>query len=109
MTFTRRVDFTAFQFNATPHLTEGKVHEQLSIDVPNLQVYDLNLTEKSNREDPFLDPEPVLEIVQLRFDQDGERNNEMHELRSGEWLMEDVFDECGWRVVTSDELMETIS
>lgn len=109
MTFTRRVNFTAFQFNRTPHLTEGKVHEQLSIDVPELRVYDLMLTEKPNREDPFLDPEPVLVLVQLRFDQDGERSNVVHELRSGEWLMEDVFDECGWRVVTSDELMEIIS
>lgn len=103
-TFTRRVNFTAFQFNATPNLTEYGVREMLAMDVPDLSIYDVALTEGSNRNDPFLEREPVLQIVQYRL-VEGERCNVQHELRSGEWLIEDVFDEEGWRVVSAAELL----
>lgn len=107
-TFARRVNFTAFQFNATPLLTAFGVRDLLKADVPELSVYDVTLTERSNRNDPFLERETVLQIVQYHL-VDGERSNVVHELRSGEWLIEDVFAEEGWRVVSDSELLSIIS
>lgn len=112
--FTRRVQFTAFQFNPTRGLIESDARDQnlrgqIAHDVPNLSVYDIAVSERSNRVDSFLEPQYCLTIVQHNFNSDGERSNVNHDLYPGEWLIEDIFAESGWRVVTSDELMRIIS
>lgn len=108
-TFTRRVTFNGVTFFPAMKLTESGIRKELEAEVPNLPVYDVEITTCSNREDPFLDPEPVLRITQHIIDEFGERNNFVHELHKDEWLIEDVFSEHGWRVVHKAELRKIIA
>lgn len=106
-TFTRQVVFSGFQFLSSDQLTAYGVRDRLSVEVPNLIVYDVHLTEGSE-DNMFVDDSDFLQIVQYHI-VDGERSNVVHELHSGDWLIEDVFAEEGWRVVSNDELGDIIS
>lgn len=105
-TFTRQITFSGFQFNPALNLTAYGIRQALAAEVPDLVIYDLYLTDGSV-ENPFVENEDLLQIVQHRIDE-GERRNVTHELHPGDWLIEDVFAEEGWRVISNSDLADLV-
>lgn len=97
--------FDGYQFNATEDLIGSTNRNQIAQAqivgaMPNLSIDDTFITERADNE-AFLNPESILTVIQLRKNADGVRDNVTHELRSGEWLIEDPSSAAGWSVASN--------
>lgn len=106
--FTRTLAFTAFQFNLHDGGSDAEVffqRELIARELPDLSVYDLDVSHHYEYAEDGDRLECRLTIVQHRMDDLGERSNLVHVLRPAEWLVEDHTADGGYRVMVPGDFL----